>query len=113
MNCPCRRIVKKVFDWHESNFCHAHNSRCTVLTAHHQCFVKCINASWHVSSVIAGGGATRCCNSFYSRSFVTTLSQLETVELIKEAVKLDFFRLVEHLEHQQLSKQLKTQNDQK
>ena len=34
------------------------------------------------------------------RSYTVTLAQLETVVLIKEAIKLAFFRLVEYLEHQ-------------
>ena len=41
------------------------------------------------------------------------LAQLKTVVLIKEAVKLAFFRLVEHLEHQHLWVRLQAQNGQK
>jgi hypothetical protein len=41
------------------------------------------------------------------------LSQLKTVVLIKEAIKLSFFRLVEYLEHQHLQVQLQAQNGQK
>ena len=42
------------------------------------------------------------------------LAQLETVVLIiKEAIKLDLFRLVEYLEHQHLWVRLQAQNGQK
>ena len=41
------------------------------------------------------------------------LGQLKTVVLIKEAIKLVFFRLVEYLEHQYLWVQLQAQNGQK
>ena len=41
------------------------------------------------------------------------LAQLKTVVLIKEAIKLGFFRLVEYLEHQHLWVQLQAQNGQK
>ena len=41
------------------------------------------------------------------------LVQLHTVVLIKEAIKLAFFRLVEYLEHQHLGVQLQAQNGQK
>jgi hypothetical protein len=41
------------------------------------------------------------------------LAQLKTVVLIKEAIKLVFFRLVEHLEHQHLWVRLRAQNGQK
>ena len=41
------------------------------------------------------------------------LAQLKTVVLIKEAIKLTSFRLVECLEHQQLWVQLQAQNGQK
>jgi hypothetical protein len=41
------------------------------------------------------------------------LAQLKTVVLIKEAIKLAFFRLVEYLEHQHLWVQLQAQNGQK
>jgi hypothetical protein len=37
------------------------------------------------------------------------LAQLKTVVLIKEAIKLAFFRLVEYLEHQHLWVQLQAQ----
>ena len=40
------------------------------------------------------------------------LAQLKTVVLIKEAIKLSFFRLVEYLEHQHLWVQLQAQNGQ-
>ena len=40
------------------------------------------------------------------------LAQLKTVVLIEEAIKLAF-RLVEYLEHQQLSVRLQAQNGQK
>ena len=41
------------------------------------------------------------------------LAQLKTVVLIKEAIKLSFFRLVEYLEHQHLWVRLQAQNCQK
>ena len=41
------------------------------------------------------------------------LAQLKTVVLIKEAIKLAFFRLVEYLEHQHLWVRLQAQNSQK
>ena len=41
------------------------------------------------------------------------LAQLKMVVLIKEAVKLSFFRLVEYLEHQHLWVRLQAQNGQK
>ena len=41
------------------------------------------------------------------------LAQLKTVVLIKEAIKLAFFRLVEYLEHQHFWVRLQTQNRQK
>ena len=41
------------------------------------------------------------------------LAQLKTVVLIKEPIKLDFFRLVEYLEHQHLWVRLQAQNGQK
>ena len=41
------------------------------------------------------------------------LAQLKTVVLIKEAIKLAFFRLVEYLEHQHLWVRLQAQNGQK
>ena len=41
------------------------------------------------------------------------LAQMKTVVLIKEAVKLAFFRLAEYLEHQHLWVRLQTHNDQK
>jgi hypothetical protein len=41
------------------------------------------------------------------------LAQLKTVVLIKEAIKLAFFRLVEYLEHQYLWVRLQAQNGQK
>ena len=41
------------------------------------------------------------------------LAQLKTVFLIKEAIKLAFFRLVEYLEHQHLWVRLQAQNGQK
>ena len=41
------------------------------------------------------------------------LAQLKTVFLIKEAIKLTFFRVVEYLEHQHLWVRLQAQNDQK
>ena len=41
------------------------------------------------------------------------LAQLKTVVLIKEAIKLAFFRLVEYLEHQHLWGWLQAQNGQK
>ena len=40
------------------------------------------------------------------------LAQLKTVVLIKEAIKLAFFRLVEYLEHQHLWVRLQAQNGQ-
>ena len=40
-------------------------------------------------------------------------AQLITVGLIKEAIKLAFFRLVEYLEHQHLWARLQAQNGQK
>ena len=40
------------------------------------------------------------------------LAQLKTVVLIKEAIKLSFFRLVEYLGHQHLWVQLQAQNAQ-
>jgi hypothetical protein len=41
------------------------------------------------------------------------LAPLKTVVLIKEAIKLPFFRLVEYLEHQHLWVRLQAQNGQK
>ena len=41
------------------------------------------------------------------------LEELKTVVLIKEAIKLAFFRLVEYLEHQHLWIRLQGQNGQK
>jgi hypothetical protein len=41
------------------------------------------------------------------------LAQLKTVVLIKEAIKLAFFRLVEDLENQHLMVRLQPQNGQK
>ena len=41
------------------------------------------------------------------------LAQLKTVLLIKEAIKLTFFRPVEYLEHQHLWVRLQAQNGQK
>jgi hypothetical protein len=41
------------------------------------------------------------------------LAQLKTVVLIKEAIKLDFFRQVEYLEQQHLWVRLQAQNGQK
>ena len=41
------------------------------------------------------------------------LAQLKTVVLIKEAIQLAFFRLVEYLEHQHLWVRLQAQNGQK
>ena len=41
------------------------------------------------------------------------LAQLETVVLIKEAIQLAFFGLVEYLEHQHLWVRLQAQNGQK
>jgi predicted DNA-binding protein YlxM (UPF0122 family) len=41
------------------------------------------------------------------------LAQLKTVVLIKEAIQLAFFRLVEYLEHQHLWVRLQVQNVQK
>ena len=41
------------------------------------------------------------------------LEQLNTVFLIKEAIKLSFFRLVEYLEHQHLWARLQARNGQK
>jgi hypothetical protein len=41
------------------------------------------------------------------------LAQLKTVVLIKEAIKLAFFRLVEYLEHRHLWVRLLAQNGQK
>ena len=41
------------------------------------------------------------------------LAQLKTVELIKEAIKPAFFRLVEDLEHQHLWVRIQAQNGQK
>ena len=41
------------------------------------------------------------------------LAQLKTVVLIKEAIKLSFFRIVEYLEHQYLLVRLQAQNGQK
>jgi hypothetical protein len=41
------------------------------------------------------------------------LAQLKIVVLIKEAIKLAFFRLVEYQEHQHLCVQLQAQNGQK
>jgi hypothetical protein len=41
------------------------------------------------------------------------LAQLKTVVLIKKAIQLAFFRLVEYLEHQHLWVQLQAQNGQK
>ena len=40
------------------------------------------------------------------------LAQLKTVVLIKEAIKLGFFRLVEYVEYQHLWVQLQAQNGQ-
>ena len=50
--------------------------------------------------------------SFY-HPFAIMLAKLKTVVLIKEAIKLSFFRLVEYLEHQHLRVQLQAQNGQK
>ena len=41
------------------------------------------------------------------------LAQIKTVVLIKEAIKLAFFRLVEYLEHPHLWFRLQAQNGQK
>ena len=41
------------------------------------------------------------------------LAQLKTVELIKEAIKLSFFRIVEYLDPQHLWVKLQAQNGQK
>ena len=41
------------------------------------------------------------------------LAQLKTVVLIKEAIKLAFFRLIEYLENKDLWVRLKAQNGQK
>jgi transposase len=41
------------------------------------------------------------------------LAQLKTVVLIKEAIQLAFFRLVEYIEHQHLWVQIQAQNGQK
>ena len=41
------------------------------------------------------------------------LAQLKTVVLIKEAIKLTFFSLVEYLKHQHLRVRLQAQNGQK
>ena len=41
------------------------------------------------------------------------LVQLKTVVLIKEAIQLAFFRLVEYLDHQHLWVRLQAQNSQK
>ena len=41
------------------------------------------------------------------------LAKLKTVVLIKEAIKLAFFRLVEYLEYQHLCVQLQAQSGQK
>jgi hypothetical protein len=41
------------------------------------------------------------------------LAQLKTVFLIREAIKLAFFRLVEYLERQHLLVRLQSQNGQK
>jgi hypothetical protein len=41
------------------------------------------------------------------------LAQLKTIDLIKEAIKLAFFRLVEYLENQNLWVRLQAQNVQK
>ena len=41
------------------------------------------------------------------------LAQLKTVVLIKEAIKLAFFRIAEYLEHQHLLVRLQAQNGQK
>ena len=38
------------------------------------------------------------------------LAQLKTVVLIKEAIKMAFFRLVEYLEHQHLFARLQAEN---
>ena len=46
-------------------------------------------------------------------AFSITLAQLKTVVLIKEAIKLAFFRLVEYLENQHLWVRLEAQNGQK
>ena len=40
------------------------------------------------------------------------LAQLKTVALIKEAIKLAFFRLVKYLDHQHLWVRLQAQNGQ-
>ena len=42
--------------------------------------------------------------------FAIMLAQLKSVALIKEAIKLSFFRLVEYLEHQHLWVRLQAQN---
>ena len=41
------------------------------------------------------------------------LAQLKTVVLIKEAIKLAFFRLIEYLEHQRLRVRLQALNGKK
>ena len=41
------------------------------------------------------------------------LAQLKTVVVMKEAIQLAFFRLVEYLEHQHLWVRLQAQNGQK
>ena len=41
------------------------------------------------------------------------LAQLKTIVLMKEAIKLAFFRLVEYLENQHLWVRLRAQNGQK
>jgi hypothetical protein len=41
------------------------------------------------------------------------LAQLKTVVLIKESIKLTFFKLVEYLEHQHLWFRLQAKNGQK
>ena len=45
--------------------------------------------------------------------FAIMLAQLKTVMLIKEAIKLSFFRLVEYLEYEHLWVRLQAQNGQK
>jgi hypothetical protein len=41
------------------------------------------------------------------------LAQLKTISLIKESIKLAFFRLVNYMEHQHLGVRLQAQNGQK
>ena len=49
----------------------------------------------------------------FNNPFAIMLAQLKTVVLIKEAIKLAFFRVVEYLEHQHLWVRLPAQNVQK